>query len=273
MTVLASGFARLEAPRVDGLGNIFFSDIEGGVYQATPAGEVATVVPRRKMVGGILLHAEGGIVISGRDICHVQDGQSRILFRLEPPPLFWNDMFADDQGRVLVSAIRGDVRLPGDVEPGELWRVDAGGQGTQLYDIPFGNGIAASPDGNWLYHADTGARVVLVHRLTPEGAAVEGRVLARTPEGLPDGVAVDVDGCIWVAVHGAGVILRLTPAGAVERVLEVPAREVTSLCFGGPDLLDMFITTADNVEEPERRGTLFRTRAPVAGLPVAPVRL
>jgi sugar lactone lactonase YvrE len=71
---------------------------------------------------------------------------------------------------------------------------------------------------------------------------------------------------VWVACGNAGFIVRFTPDGVLDRTLDVPATFVTSLSFGGPDRRDLYITTGDNTEDPERRGTVFRTRAPLPGL-------
>ena len=101
MRRIASGFGLVEGPRVDGKGNLYFADVtKGGVYRRTPGGEVELVVPRRRGVGGIALHARGGLVISGRDVCHVRDGSTRILFERPEGVGGFNDLFTDAQGRV-----------------------------------------------------------------------------------------------------------------------------------------------------------------------------
>src|SRR5439155_4179919 len=77
MELLASGFGLIEAPRVDAAGHVYFSDVTGGsVYRLAPDGSRSTVVPKRRGVGGLALHAEGGVVVSGRDVVHVRDGVS-----------------------------------------------------------------------------------------------------------------------------------------------------------------------------------------------------
>ena len=80
MTPLVWGYTFLEAPRADGRGGLYFSDVvAGGVYHWAPGGPVETVVPKRRGVGGIALHADGGLVVTGRDVCHVREGRSRCL--------------------------------------------------------------------------------------------------------------------------------------------------------------------------------------------------
>src|SRR5262249_19002192 len=74
LETLCCGYGLIEGPREDGAGNLHFSDVtNGGVYRRSADGAIATVVPRRRGVGGIALHASGGLVISGKDVCHVRD--------------------------------------------------------------------------------------------------------------------------------------------------------------------------------------------------------
>src|SRR5438270_5861739 len=97
---LAYGYGLLEGPRVDAAGNLYFSDVpNGGVYRRSPDGAITVAVPKRRGVGGIALHADGGIVVSGRNICHVRDGHTRIVFAPDAPGL--NDLFTDARGRII----------------------------------------------------------------------------------------------------------------------------------------------------------------------------
>jgi len=105
-----------------------------------------------------------------------------------------------------------------------------------------------------------------------DGKAANRRVHARV-DGMPDGLAVDERGGVWVAVYGGSCVMRFGPDGALDRRVEVPAREVTSLCFGGADRRDLYVVTADNAENAERRGSVFRARSEIAGLAVARARV
>jgi gluconolactonase len=217
-------------------------------------------------VGGISLHADGGIVISGRDICHVRDGRTRVLFGRDDIP-GWNDLFCDDAGRVLAGTIRSSPFREGERTPGELWRIDAEGSARELYGgVGLSNGIGLSPDRRRLYHSDSSARAILVHDLEADGQPRNRRTFATLPTGFPDGLAVDADGFVWVAVAAGGCAVRLAPDGRLDRRIEVPARMVTSLCFGGDDRRDLYVVTADNTDDAERRGTIFRTRVETPGL-------
>ena len=158
--------------------------------------------------------------------------------------------------------------------PGELWRIDAEGQGRELYgDVSLSNGIGFSPDAAVLYHSDTARGHVIAHDVAGDGGVRRRRVFASLERGAPDGLAVDVAGFVWVAAYGGGCVSRFDPEGRLERHVEVPAREVTSLCFGGADGCDLYVVTADHSEDPSLRGCVLRTRAPVAGLPAPLARI
>ena len=93
MELITSGYGLVEGPRVDSEGRLYFSDVHGGgVYRRSVDGALETVVPKRRGVGGIALQADGGIVCSGRNICHVRDGETRVLFDPPNTPGF-NDIF------------------------------------------------------------------------------------------------------------------------------------------------------------------------------------
>ena len=273
-TVL-TGYGLVEGPRVDAENGLYFSDpVEGGVYRLAPSGEVETVVPKRRGVGGIVLHADGGIVISGRDLSHVKDGESRIIWKLEGAPGF-NDIFTDAEGRIYAGTQRFDpfLKKPKQV-PGELYRVDAEGQATQLYDdVGLTNGIGFSPDARQIYHSDSHRLHVIAHDLNEDGRCVNRRVFTRLPKGAPDGLCVDESGCVWVAAYGAACATRFTPDGKVDLQLEVPAERVASVCLGGPDRRDLYVVTGDNLNDKSLRGTIFRTRVDVPGLPTPLARI
>ena len=263
---LAFGFGLIEGPRVDPEGNLYFSDVtNGGVFRRSPSGAIETVVPRRRGVGGIAIHADGGIVISGRNVCHVRDGATRVLFARDDVP-GWNDLFTDAQGRVYTGSMLsnpfGDER---ERKLGECFRIEAEGRATPLYGgVSLSNGIGFSPDGRRIYHSDTAKSLVHVHELDAAGRA---KPLAPIlVEGSPDGLAVDAEGFVWVALYREGAIARFSPDGSPDRRIEVPAKAVTSLCFGGPDLRDLYVVSADNTEDPSRNGSIFCMRSDVAGL-------
>ena len=272
---LAFGYGLIEGPRVDADDNLYFSDVtNGGVYKRTPDGEITTHVPKRRGVGGIAIHADGGLVISGRNICHVKDGTTRVIFEQDDVGGF-NDLFTDSDGRVLVGSLRSDPFGNGSQRvPGDLWRIAGDGSAELLYgDIGLTNGIGFSPDGTKLYHSDSAAGRIVVHDVDADGSVSNRGVFAATSVGAPDGLAVDESGCVWTASYGGSCVLRFTPDGNEDAKVKVPAESVTSLCFGGADRRDLYVVTADNSEDPSRAGSVFRTRTDVPGLPAPLARV
>jgi gluconolactonase len=270
---LASGYGLVEGPTWAPDGSLFWSDVlGGGVFRRDPRGSVETVIPKRRGVGGIALHAEGGLVVGGRDLIHVQNGATRALLSIEGLP-GWNDLCADARGRVWAGSVRFRVFDPdAQPRPGECWRVEAEGRARLMYDaVLHANGIALSPDERWLAHSDTRGRVLWAHDLDAGGNVSRRRAFAV--DGAPDGLAFDAAGCVWVAIAGGGRVDRFTPEGRVDRSLAVPARMVTSLCFAGSDLRDLIVATADHAHDPALRGCVLRTRLDVGGAPVPPARI
>jgi len=281
---LTFGYALTEAPRWAPDGGLYFSDIvAGGVRRLDPGGQVDVVIPRRRRVGGIALHADGGIVITGRDVSHVRDGESRTLLRREG--VIFNDLCCDEEGRIFVGAVRPDPSHP-ELSIGETLRIDRNGEVVTLYgEIPIPNGIAFSPDGSRLYHAESAWRRVHELELSSAGHVRARRILVDLSAGqgpdfgfppsrvTPDGLAVDAEGGIWVALLGGACVQRYTPEGKPDITLRVPALHVTSVAFGGGDLRDAYIVSGDNRDDPARRGSVFRAHSPIAGLPVFPARI
>lgn len=266
---LAWGYGLIEGPRWDTDGSLYFSDVHnGGVFRLGPDGDVGTAVPKRRGVGGIALHERGGVVVAGRNICHVLDGKSRIVWAPDSPGL--NDLIVDARGRILTGTMRSDPFTPGERVPGECWRIEAEGQATMLYDgVRLTNGMGFSPDGGVLYHSDTAVNGVWAHDYADDGSVSGRRLLVQRDDLQPDGLAVDEEGTVWVAdVSGSSSIRGFGPDGAEVGRVAVPARMVTSLCFGGADRKDLYIVTADNSDDADKKGTVFRTRAAVAGCAV-----
>ena len=273
---IASGYGLLEGPRVDAQGNLHFADVtNGGVYRRAADGSVTTVVAKRRGVGGIALHADGGLVISGRDVCHVRDGTTRILFERPDGVGGFNDLFTDAEGRVYAGALRSNpFGEDAGRSAGELYRIEGENMAVELYgDVRLSNGIGFSPDGRILYHSDTAAGHIIAHDVAEDGAVSGRRVFTRVAPGAPDGLAVDEAGAVWVACYGGGCVARYAPGGRLDRRLEVPARGVASLCFGGSDRRDLYVVTADSTDDANLAGSILATRVEVPGLPVPPARI
>ena len=271
---LAWGYGLIEGPRPAPDGGLYFSDVRnGGVHRLDPDGSVSLVVPRRHGVGGISLHADGGLVISGRNVCHVRDGTTRVLYERDDVGGF-NDLFADARGRVYVGSLRDDpFTINEGRQTGDAYRIDGEGRAVTLYEgVGLSNGFGFSPDGLRLYHVDSAAGAVFVSPVGDDGEVDGARrtVFATIDRGVPDGLAVDSEGAVWIALFGGSAIVRLLANGNVDRYLAIPALNVTSLCFAGAGLDQLIVVTADNTDDAPRGGTIFRVAASdvgVTGLP------
>jgi sugar lactone lactonase YvrE len=102
----------------------------------------------------------------------------------------------------------------------------------------------------------------------PNRTVKDRRVFAKIPEGWPDGLAVDAEGGVVVATVKSGEVVRFKPNGTIDYRHKIPAKFVTSLTFGGKDLQDLYIVTADNTDDKDKKGTIFRTRSDIPGLAV-----
>lgn len=255
METLASGFALAEAPLWDGSDLLFSNVLGGGVYRLPGGrrGRPDQIVPKRKGVGGMVLHADGGLVMSGRDIiCG-----DRVVLGHEPGLTGYNDIGTLADGTLLVGGLTFHPFADETPSPGEVVRMSPDGthERIPLPDVAWPNGIACAPDGvNW-YIADYAAGVVWRN-------GVER--FCATESGDADGLAVDAEGAVLVALGSGGGIGRYLPDGTLDRVIDVPADFVSSLCFGGDDLRDLYVTTMNAV---------LRGRADVPGLPVPAARV
>jgi gluconolactonase len=274
MEQLLSGYVFPEAPRLDAAGHLYFSDIiGGGVHRLGPDGSIETVIPKRRGVGGLVLHADGGLVVSGRDVVHVRDGVSRPLLRVDGA-LGFNDLTTDAAGRVYVGSMRSGADLLEGRVPSELWRIDGAASACALYDgVEFPNGVGFSPDGRTLYHSDYAAGHVLAHAIAADGRAIERRIFAVPPRGRPDGLAVDEAGGVLVALGDGRGVARFGSDGTLDRVLVVPAAFVASLCFGGADRRDLYVVGVAEGADPAGGGRIWRARVDVPGLIAALARV
>src|SRR5262249_22910915 len=137
-----------------------------------------------------------------------------------------------------------------------------------------------SPDDQLMYYIDTPLGRVDVLDFDGAAGAIANRRPFATIErpGFPDGMTVDAEGGLWVAVWGGSRVVHYLPDGTVAGEVAVPALQVSSCCFGGRDLRDLYITTAWQGRTPEQRagdplaGGLFRCRPGVAGAPTRAYR-
>ena len=188
-------------------------------------------------VGAIALieDDEGWLLAAGRGFAYLSpDGSLRRFAEVAPTGTRMNDAACDPQGRLWAGTLADDHRPGG----GALYRLDRDGRTELVLDgLTISNGLGWSPDGGTMYLADSGPRVVHAFAFDGEASTIsDGRVLVEVPEGVgaPDGLTVDADGDLWVAIFGGGCVRRYSASGELRDELLVPARETTSCAFAGP---------------------------------------
>jgi sugar lactone lactonase YvrE len=237
----------------------------------------STVWTMPEAVGSLALCGTGKILVALQSALSVFDPATGATKPVAAPrndgaDMRFNDGKCDRQGRFWVGTMTMGARAP----RGRLYRLDAkAGCDAVLDGIDIPNGLCWSPDGRTMYFADSVQHTIWAFPYdTATGAIGERRVFVRTdPSEVPDGGTVDAEGFVWSARFGGSRVVRHAPDGRVDRVIEVPARQVTSCAFGGADFSTLFITSATHNMTAEQRaaqplaGALLATEVGVRGLP------
>lgn len=228
--------------------------------------------------GGLVLNLRDGIALLDPDVPAASDAGPddglRWLVRWPIEGRRGNDAGVDPWGRLWAGTMSYD-EAPGG---GGLYRVGPDGTvHTVLEAVTISNGIGWSPDRRRMYYNDSPTQRIDVFDVDPDTGLVSGRrPLAHVERGFPDGLTVDADGCVWVAVWDGGAVHRYTPDGELDRVVELPVTRPTACAFGGPDLSDLYITTAaKDLDETALAaqplaGALFVLPGAGTGLPTTP---
>ena len=277
MQEVLTGYGLIEGPVWDPDKGLYFSDVrDGGIHLLNQAGEVSTVLPRRRGVGGIALPVKGGLVFGGRDISWspLGDGEGKVLLSAaEAGGIGFNDLTTDAQGRIWVGSLAFRVFGGDEPKPGGLHVIDLdGSMRTLAGGVWLTNGLGFSPDGRRLYHSDTRSNLVRVYDVQPDATVGPWRPFVQF-DGAADGLKLAADGSVWVADARGGRVAVFEPDGTHRQDITVPLPMVTSLCFGGADLRDLFIVTGSENGPSNSCGTVFRTRVEVAGLPLGPCKV
>jgi xylono-1,5-lactonase len=278
---IASGFGLLEGPLYDpGLGFVVADAEKGGIWAFSTEAPPKLLVQNRRGIGGMALHVDGAFVVSGRNVAlKLADasGPARpALTLLNNDPaggvFGFNDLTVDPAGRIYAGSLGFHAMNVGKDEPaegkptGSLHMIDIDGSARKVADdVVLTNGLGFSSDGKKLYWADSLRHCIYLFDVDPEGALHDRRTFVTIPEALPDGLAVDVEGNVWVALCHGGAVAGFSDSGKeIERIgIEVPM--VTSLCFGGPDWRDLYIVTGSTGAAPELGAGVYRIRQPVPG--------
>jgi sugar lactone lactonase YvrE len=253
-----------EGPRWDAATQrLLWVDVEGRalhVFDPETGDDRGIALDERVGVGQPM--SDGRVLVALADRLAVLDLEDESVATLVPMPhgpnLRLNDGNCDPQGRFWV----GSLELEFTPRVASLYRYD-GELREVLTDVTISNGIGWSPDGALMYYVDTRTHGIDVFDFD---GLPSGRRRFATIEraGWPDGLAVDDEGGVWVALWEGSAVRRYAPDGALDEVIELPALNVTACCFGGPDRNRLFITTA----APD--GRVYATDVAVTGPPAQP---
>jgi len=184
-----------------------------------------------------------------------------------------NDGKVDRRGRFWVGSMKDGVREPA----GNVYRLDADHQSHfQFGGIHVPNSISWSPDSRTMYFADTHLQLIWAYDFDLDDGVMSNRRVFKDwsgSEAKPDGSTMDADGCLWNAMVGVGQVVRLTPTGKVDRVIQLPISHATCPAFGGPQLDTLYVTSHSQRLSPEQAarepfaGGLFALYTGARGLP------
>ncbi len=278
MDALCDGYTLIEGPLwIPGRGLVFADVLAGGVFCLDESGIVETVFEHRRGIGGMSLHEAGGLVVSGRNLSYKPFGEGATLTLIEQDEdgrVGFNDITTDAAGRVYAGSLGNSPVFDDgrEARSGDLYVVDLDGSFRIVgQDIQLTNGLGFSPDGGTLYHSDTTRGGVFCYEVHNDGSLGEKRLFAELSGA--DGLVVAEDGSVLVACAGSGGVQVLAANAAPTRFIEIPKPMCTSVCFGGSDLQDLYIVCGSSGTDSENAGAVYKVRADVPGLPVAPARV
>lgn len=249
---------------VDMLAGDVLSLTNEGEIQRRHVGDVAAAI-RPRTRGGAVIGVERGFALEDADgtLTHLGELWSDAQVRM-------NEGGCDPDGRFYCGSMSRDKR-PG---AGTLYRLDVDlSVHVVLTNVTISNGLEWSPDGSLAYYNDTPTCAISVFNYDGEAGLIDRRVFVDlSSEGKrPDGLTVDEEGGVWVALSNGSAVRRYDSHGVLDEVIEIPAKKVTACTFGGPQLDQLFITTSQENIEPGTdplAGSLFRASVGVRGFPV-----
>lgn len=249
------------------------------VHRFAPEAGEDTVYEVGESVGCVHPATGGRVVLGLRRSVALLDPATGALERVasllpERPGLRLNDGKCDARGRLWIGSMSKETG------GASLFRVDPDGGVREVErGLTISNGLGWSPDGRFFYLTDSPARTIYAFDFDLDAGEISGRrVFARLPDEdpVPDGLAVDAEGCVWSAQWDGGCLVRFAPDGGELLRVRVPVPRPTSCAFGGRDGGDLYVTTAsvgmteDEVEDAFESGDLFVLRPGVTGPPSTP---
>jgi sugar lactone lactonase YvrE len=275
--VVAAGALLGEGPVWDAArGELIWVDVDRGLVHRRGPGETEATIDVGRPVGCAVPRAGGGLALALRDgfgLIAAGGGRAELVAPVERErhDTRMNDGACDSRGRFWA----GTMSLAGETGTAALYRLDPDlGVRRALTGLSISNGIGWSPDDATMFHVDTPRRRIGAHPFDANtGTIGEPRrfIAVEDERGKPDGLAVDAEGGLWVALWGGSAVQRYSSEGKLEERLELPVSQVTSCCFGDDDLGTLYVTSAARGTCDEAlAGALFAFRPGVRGLPATP---
>jgi len=244
-------------------GSILRYDPETGNHEEFYSGEV---------IGGFTIQEDGALLLflERGAVKILKDGEtSTVIDEIsEELDTRFNDVIADPKGRVFCGT------MPAKNHKARLYRLDADGSITKILDgIGISNGMGFTPDREQMYFTDSPrGKIYLFDYDLKTGKIKNQRVFVTVPEseGVPDGMTVDKEGCIWSARWDGGCLIRYKPDGKEDLRIQFPVKKISSVTFGGKDYRDIYVTTAGGdkrEEEGPDAGALFYLNLDIQGVP------
>ena len=255
---------------------LYWVDIPPGkIFRYDPAtGQHEQFYQGSEAIGGFTFQEDGSLLLFGARgaIGILRDGEVTAIIPeiAEEADGRFNDVIAAPGGRVFCGT------MPTDTHAGRLYRLDPDGTLTTLLEgVTVSNGLGFTPDRRGIYHTDTSKKTITLFDFDEATGAISNArsfldLNGKGEEGMPDGMTVDAEGCVWSARWDGGVLVRYAPDGSELLRVAFPARKVSSAVFGGPDYADLYVTTAgghDKASNGPGAGALFRLRPGVRGVP------
>lgn len=247
-------------------GSCLSTNAESGETERIDVGAPIAAFVRR-VVG-----EEDLVVVRERDVRLLGDSDSRPVATLPlAAGVRANDGGCDPQGRLYVGSLAYDLGQG----RGAIWRVSGQADPEAVVTgITLSNGLGWSPDGRTVYFVESGQARIEQFEFHGDDGSFQNRTtfvqFDAEVDGIPDGLCIDAEGGIWVAMCRGGAVRRYDPDGSLSAQLDIGCPTVTACSFGGPDRATLFITTAQADDPPpgDPGGALFATLPGVSGLPL-----
>jgi len=256
--------------------DLYFVDIMNKqIKMFSPTSKLVETVQFNQEIGAVFLDQKSNLIVAARDgiFAATRDGVLDTLLapiELEDTSIRTNDAKCDAYGRMWVGTMAFDF-TPG---AAALFSFDSKDLKKVVPDLTVSNGIGWSLDKKIMYFIDSPTKRVDMFDFDLEGGELRNRrpfLLLGELDAFPDGLTTDEDGGVWVALFGGGEVRRFDSQGTLTHIVEIPVKQVTSCCFGGGDMSDLYITTAQNgmdsdslIREP-LAGSLFRVKTSFKG--------